>query len=236
METTVRPIKPLGQRAYGSIPHLPGSRRGPADKGLSGQQAAICTHAARDKHDLIIVQEKLDGSNCSVAKIGGAIVALGRAGYPASTSQYEQHKLFASWVEANDDRFDALLNEGERCCGEWLAQAHGTRYALTHEPYVIFDLMRGALRQTWAEVDARCFSRFVTPRLLHIGGPVSIGDIVRVLEPSGHGATDPVEGAVWRVERRGVVDFLGKYVRPGKVDGWLLPELNGGVTTWNWQP
>lgn len=33
--------KPLGHKAYGSIAHLPGSRRGPADKGLSEKQASI---------------------------------------------------------------------------------------------------------------------------------------------------------------------------------------------------
>lgn len=227
--------KPLGQKAYGSIPHLPGSRRGPADKGLSESQAQICTHKARDRHDLIIVQEKLDGSNTSVAKINGEIVALGRAGYRANTSQYPQHHLFHDWVELNRSRFDALLNEGERCVGEWLAQAHGTRYALPHEPYVIFDLMRGTERSPWMEVLKRA-AGFVTPRELHIGPPISIEAILSVLEPSGHGAIDPVEGAVWRVERKGVVDFLGKYVRPEKVDGSLLPELHDGVTTWNWQP
>jgi hypothetical protein len=34
MNTREKPHKPLGKKAYGSIPHLPGSRRGPADKGL----------------------------------------------------------------------------------------------------------------------------------------------------------------------------------------------------------
>ena len=235
MSTITKPVKPLGQKAYGSIPHLPGSRRGPADKGLSESQASICTTKARDRHDVIIVQEKLDGSNCSVAKVGGDILALGRAGYLAETSPYEQHHLFARWVKDNYGRFDALLNEGERCVGEWLAQAHGTRYALPHEPYVIFDIMRGTERAPWEVVEGRC-SGFKTPRVIRVGGPMAIDEMLAVLEPSGHGALDPVEGAVWRVERRGAVDFLGKYVRPDKVDGWLLPEFCGGVTTWNWRP
>lgn len=182
-----------------------------------------------------MVQEKLDGSNCSVAKVAGKIVALGRAGYLASTSPFEQHHLFADWVANNETRFCALLDEGERRVGEWLAQAHSTRYNLPHEPYVIFDLMRGATRQPWEKVKARC-GDFILPRVLHVGGPLSIEAALAILEPSGHGAIEPVEGAVWRVERRGVVDFLGKYVRPEKVDGSLLPEINGGVTTWNWRP
>lgn len=232
METSTKPEKPLGQKSYGSIPHLPGSRRGPADKGLSEQQASICTHKSRDRHDVIVVQEKLDGSNCSVAKLNGKIFALGRAGYRAITSRFEQHHKFDSWVQHNSDRFDALLREGERCVGEWLAQAHGTRYALTHEPFVIFDIMRGSERTPWLDCATR-LNGFVIPRVIHHGGPVSIETILAVLEPSGHGAIDPVEGAVWRVERKGVVDFLGKYVRPEKVDGAYLPEVNGGVTTWN---
>lgn len=55
-----------------------------------------------------------------------------------------------------------------------------------------------------------------------------------------YGATDPVEGCVWRVERRGVVDFLTKYVRPDKIDGSYLPkEIDGvmhGEPIWNWRP
>jgi len=49
-----------------------------------------------------------------------------------------------------------------------------------------------------------------------------------------HGALDPVEGAVWRVERKGVIDFLVKYVRPDKIDGDFLPEISGKEPVWNW--
>lgn len=53
-------IKPLNKKAYGSIPHLPQSRLGPKDIGISPGQAKICTIKARDRNDTIIVQEKLD--------------------------------------------------------------------------------------------------------------------------------------------------------------------------------
>lgn len=193
METTeyTKPKKPLGQRAYGSIPHLPGSRRGPADKGLSDQQARILTEKGRDKHDIIIVEEKLD----------------------------------------------ALLNEGERCVGEWLMEAHGTLYKLPHEPFVIFDIITGYVRSLSAPMKARCAAQnFVTPRVLHVGEPISIEKVLTMLEPSGHGAIDGVEGAVWRVERKGVVDFLGKYVRPDKVDGKYLETISGNAPIYNWTP
>jgi len=104
-------FKPLGIRAYGHIPHLPGSRLGPGDHKVHEGQARIATEKARDRHDRIIVQEKLDGSCVSVAKINGEIVPLGRAGYRAVSSPYEMHIRFATWVyePAVLARFEALL-------------------------------------------------------------------------------------------------------------------------------
>ncbi len=232
--------KPLGRKSYGSIPHLPGSRRGPGDHGCDEGTARIATVKVRDKHDTVIVQEKIDGSNVSVCKVNGEIIALGRAGYRAGTSKYEQHQMFAAWVASRWRRFDAVLEEGERLCGEWLAQAHGTRYDLPHEPFVAFDLMRGTRRLIYDEFIERVrVQRFVTPRLLYKGpDALQVAMAMRLTTPSGHGAIDPVEGCVWRVERnrlidkhsgkrKSVVDFLVKYVRPDKVDGCYLPEVSG---------
>lgn len=231
------PDKPLGQRAYGSIPHLPGSRRGHADKGLSEQQARILTEKPRDKHDLITVQEKLDGSCVSVAKLDGKILALIRAGYMANSSNYKQHHAFALWVERNQARFDALLDEGDRCVGEWLMEAHGTIYNLPHEPFVVFDIMRGHERTQAAVVRVRCkMVELITPRIIHVGEPISIEKVLTMLEPSGHGAVDGVEGAVWRVERKGITDFLGKFVRMSKVDGKYLESVSGKPPIYNWTP
>lgn len=88
---------------------------------------------------------------------------------------------------------------------------------------------------------------FVTPTLLHRGGPLSLDETLKCLGERGfHGSLDPVEGAVWRVERdkptgkkgerRRIMDCLVKYVRPGKLDGMYLPELSGQESVWNWRP
>lgn len=231
-------VKPLGYRAYGSIPHLPGSRRGPADTGVNEGQYRICCERVRDRHDLIIVQEKLDGSNVAAAKVSGQIIALTRAGYLATTSPYEQHHLWAFWVRRNEGRLSEILQEGERLCGEWLAQAHGTRYTLEYprEPFVAFDLMRGQERAPFAEFIERIMGAFCMPPLAHRGGALAVTDVLERLGAGGYGAADPIEGAVWRVERKGKVDFLAKYVRPDKVDGHLLPEMSGNPAVWNWRP
>ena len=190
--------KPLGYKSYGHIPHLPGSRMGPGDHKCSEGQNLIATSRPRDRHDIIIVQEKVDGSNVGVAKINGQIVPLTRAGYRAETSPFEQHHLFASWVlnPERHERFNALLNEGERVCGEWLAQAHGTRYNLLHEPFVAFDLMTGTERIPWSEFKIRVLPFFIIPNTVHEGSSLSVEKAMELLKISGHGALDPVEGAV----------------------------------------
>ncbi len=209
---------------------------GPGDHHCHEGQEEICTNRLRDRHDLIIVTEKLDGSNVGVALVEDKILALGRAGYLASTSKFEQHQLFAVWVRENEERFRAALLPGERIVGEWLAQAHGTRYRLRHEPFVVFDLMEGEKRLPWAKIE-ELGELFTVAHVIQKGGPVSVGLGFEALgEHGAHGAIDPVEGMVWRVERKGEFDFMAKFVRPDKVDGLYLPEVSGGEAIWNWRP
>ena len=126
----------------------------------------------RDRHDHVVVQEKLDGSCVAVARLDGGLHALTRSGNPASGSRFEHHRLFAAWVRVHDARLRALLAHGERVVGEWLALAHGTRYALPHEPFVAFYLMTGGARVTHDELTARAdAAALTTPRVLSSGPP-----------------------------------------------------------------
>jgi len=244
------PTKPLGRRAYGSIPHLPGSRLGAGDHHITEGQARICLEKCRP-NDTIVVQSKLDGSCVSVAKIGGVCIPLIRAGYRAVSSKYKQHRMFDLWVMQNLARFDAILAEGERICGEWLAQAHGTRYNLPHEPFVAFDILTEVpyetaegkvllhdMRLCYAEFKKRVEAYLPIPRLLfHGSSSYSVEEALRALEDrSTHGEIDEAEGAVWRVETDGEVNFLAKYVRHDKVDGKYLPVRTGASEIWNWLP
>jgi len=230
--------KPLGRKNYGHIPHLPDSRMGLGDHQCGEGHARIATVKRRDNHDEVIVQEKLDGANVGVARVDDVLHPIGRAGWPAVSSPWEQHHHFHNWVFANQDRFLAVLQNGERLCGEWLAQAHGTRYALPHEPFVAFDLMIGERRLPYGEFCQRIQAgAFIRPHLVSRGPAVPVEWVLLELGKYGfHGALDPVEGAVWRVQRKGEVDFLVKYVRPDKVDGFYLPEQTGQDAVWNWRP
>ena len=236
----MKPIKPLGQKAYGSIPHLPSSKLGEGDHHCHEGQAIICTLKTRNKHDLIIVQEKYDGSNVAITKKYGKILALTRSGYLASTSPYEQHYFFANWVEKNESKFNDLLNEGERICGEWMLQAHGLLYKIAKEPFIAFDFF-GANNNRFVYhefIKKVADYDITTPRLIYCDNkPISIEIAFEVLKikNSDHpvNCVGTPEGLVYRVEHKGKVDFLAKYVRPDFQTGIYLPEISGKPTVWN---
>ena len=228
--------KPLGRKNYGSIGHLPCSRMGPADHSVHEGQQRIATEKVRDKHDLVIVTEKVDGSNVGIANVDGQILALGRSGYLAQSSKYEQHQLFAAWVREREEFWRRVLAQGERLVGEWLAQAHGTVYTLPKGPFVAFDLMSDTHRFPFGELCTLCLVNDIPmPKLLHKGGALSVEDAMKLHGPGDHGCDEP-EGVVYRIERNGKFDFMAKWVRPDKVDGKYLPEISGTDPIWNWHP
>lgn len=240
----MKPKKPLGCKAYGSIGHLPQSRLGPGDWSVHEGQARICLEKPR-KGDRIIVTEKLDGACMAVANIDGQIVALSRYGYLAADALYEHLVEFVPYVDARRNVFSALLRPGERICGEWLALAHGTKYDCKSEffsPFVAFDIIRDGKRILTDEFNSRMASGGLTrATAIHDDAfTCSIEKALSVLGEFGfHGAIEPIEGAVWRVEREGRVDFLAKYVRQDKIDGKYLPNVTnnvtGGESIWNWR-
>ncbi len=229
--------KPLGRKTYGSIPHIRGSRAdNPGDHYISDGQACIATEMIRDRHDLVVVQEKLDGSCVGVALLNHQLVPLGRAGWPAVSSPHFQHQLFHNWVLENSTRFHEVLWEGDCLVGEWLAQAHGTCYDLMdRDPFVAFDLFRDSKRlvhhRFCQHVEGGDIAR---APLLNAGMSCSIDTAFKKLGEHGHyGAVGVPEGCIWRVERNGRVDFLCKFVRSDHESGKYLFNAN---PHWNWYP
>lgn len=224
-----------GLRAYDSIAHLPGSRMTAADHRATANVAAACLEESGDTSVQVIVQEKLDGSCMAVWRDGGQLIATARSGRLARESELVQHRLFGLWVDSRRDRFLTVLRDGERLVGEWLALAHGTRYALPHDPFVVFDLFAGDRPLSVDRLVERIGTAFILPRIVCRGSPQPIASVLARLDPSGHGALDPVEGAVWRVERSGCPAAIAKWVRPEKDDGKYLPGA-GSSPAWNWRP
>jgi len=220
--------KPIGGKSYGSIPHLSNSRVGPGDYHCHEGQERIATVQARDGKDHIIVQEKMDGSNVGIARIDGKLYPLTRKGYIANTSPYSQHHIFYDWVMGLEDNF-AFLKDGERVCGEWLLQAHGTIYAHLKSVLYVFDLFRNNQRVGLTEYKERLSNcGFWFAPAIWEGGPIAVADAMSLVGEHGCGlALDGPEGVVYRVYRNDKFDFLCKYVRQDKIDGKYLPEKSG---------
>jgi hypothetical protein len=240
-ERSPLPAKPLGGKAYGSIPHLPGSKFGDRqDRGVPAGEDLLYLNRPHPG-DRIVVQEKLDGSCCGVLKQNGKIVALIRNGRPAAWSIWRQHRMFARWVREREDLFAACLDDGDRVVGEWLALAHGTRYDLTgRQPFVIFDYFRGGRRipADRAECHVVAHGLAFVPTLAYGPTAVPIPDALALLGEHGrYGALDPAEGVVYRRETLDGQIFLAKYVRPTAEPGrYLTGDDDPDKAVWNWRP
>jgi len=231
--------KILATKAYHTIHHLPTSRLGSSERCISDHQYKLLTDKAyQQEGNEVIVQEKLDGSCVCAYRKDDQLFALGRAGDLAENSPNESRRLWAAWLLQNEDRFMAVLNNGERLCGEWLAMVHGTHYNLTHEPFVGFDLFTAenvavgyhTLKQRLATAD------IILPYLIHSGEPISLDFALEKLGQGHHGSTDQPEGLIWRLERAGKPAFKAKYVRHDKEDGCYLTEKTGEPEQWNRYP
>ncbi len=109
-------------------------------------------------------------------------------------------------------------------------------------PFVAFDIFREGKRVLWDEFDHRVAGAEISRafRIHDAAAPCTIDMALNQLSPPPdtidlygyHGAQEDVEGAVWRVEREGRVDFLAKYVRPSKVDGKYFSKFSGQPEIW----
>lgn len=229
-------MKVLQGRNYGSIPHLLNSKLGEHDKYIHKGQDAIIRNGGRDRHDLVHVSLKVDGTNVGVLRRGEKLIAVQRHGFDCSSSPREQHHKFCEFVEENRQQFFQLLNDGDRIVGEWLYQASGIIYDIKCDPFLPFDIFKAdGRRMQWNEMvlHVSANSRFEPPPSISYGfkegQPTQYPTL---LELSKHSKVTPIschnhEGLVYRVERKGVFDYMAKWVIDSFVPGKFLPGVGG---------
>lgn len=250
------PTKLLGYKPYNSIPHLLGSRLGEGDRHLQGKQGLYMVQSfPEDGRFFLFIEEKMDGSNCTVVRLNGEIRTLGRAGYDCAGSNQEQHRMFNRWVMKNKEKFEELLpNELDRCAGEWMALAHGTIYPNLESPYMIFDLFMTnngkydfdtGVRKLSAGPHPVQFPTSLRRQLVDAAGLVSVP--LRKVSTTAVSAEDALklvddnaEGVVYRLEKVSKNHIfskpylIAKIVKMEKEDGKYL--RNGQENNiWNWK-
>lgn len=216
-------------KSYGSIPHLSTSKlTQQADKKIDPGQEKILLEKVRDKHDTIIVTEKIDGSNVGVIRKNGQLIPITRSGYTCLSSPHKQHHMFDTWVNNRRNNFD-FLPEGWRVCGEWCAMSHGTIYDLkNNSPFVVFDIIDDSNKRIpYVETLDLILGKLSTVPFIHIGVGKSIPlEVVFNLLGANfnYGFPGEVEGVVYRCERKGQFDFAAKWVRSDKEDGKYMKQ------------
>lgn len=228
--------KILPYKTYFKIGHLLKSRLGPSDKHVDQGTNDNLTKELPNQQSCVIVQEKLDGSNVSVAKHKGKLYALGRSGYDCAQSNQEQHRMFHQYMLDNLTHLNVYLKDGDHIVGEWLALAHGTLYPGLVFPFWGLDYFKQNKRQSiLVAYQFFSFVRIPTPGILHIGGACTPERAQRIMEKR-HPGRD-YEGFVYRLEEAGECKSIAKYVRPGKEDGKYLVDNKNNPSfepIWNW--
>lgn len=232
---TIHPIKILSYKTYNSIGHLSSSRLGESDSKIDQNTENLLVKQTAGGHQLVIVQEKIDGSNVCVVNQNGKLFALSRSGYNCETSNQEQHRMFHDYMMKHYDRFYSLLpTHDSRVVGEWTALAHGTIYIDVEDPFVAFDLYQ-KIDNVIQPLPFKDFTTLVAiagfkqPQILHMGGACPIAKAMKKLDKYRPDS----EGLVYRLEENFKPKIIAKYVKHDKVDGKYLKD---GQQIWNWRP
>ncbi len=203
-------------RSYASIKHLPGSKMiNDEDRLLGKQEISLFCERRRSSSDIVIVTEKVDGMNVSVLKKDDKLYPLSRKGYDVRTNDKEWIKLFAKFVEINEDRFMDMLENNQRCCGEWMIKTHTIQYKLPHEPFIPFDIIDlDSNRLRYVEFRNLVeFYNFTPAGLIHIGESISPDIVISLMGRGYHGAINGIpEGIVYKYENLDGYVCSGKFV------------------------
>ena len=230
-EETGLPIqKPLDYKTYNSIGHLSGSRLGPKDRHIDKKQEEYLTIKFPEHQKCFLyIEEKMDGSNVTVVRLNGELVALGRSGYKCETSNQEQHRMFARYVQNNLAKFDKLLpNEHDRVVGEWMALAHGTIYKSLAAPFMAFDLYLNKVQQSVTRRQIQVFKAGLenVPSLWASSNSLSIDKALNLCSKNAEGVIYRLEKIQKKNDRAAdyIPWIIAKVVRLEKEDGKYLED------------
>lgn len=120
---------------YPRTQHIEGSRLQPGDEDLS----AVSFTAIKGRH--LVVEEKVDGSNCAVSFSGEGDLLLQSRGHYLTGGKRERHfALFKTWATTHAVEFRDLLGSRYIMYGEWLYAKHTVFYDRLSHYFMEFDI------------------------------------------------------------------------------------------------
>ena len=210
---------------YPRTPHLFGSRGTDDDKHL-GRRASRAFVA----DPLLIVEEKIDGTNVGIHFTSAGRMVLQARGHELTEGMHPQYDLFKQWANVKRSFLETLLGDRRIPYGEWMYARHSLHYqALPHYFFAfdIFDKERGCFQDLETRRQMLDGSGLQTVPVIH-RGPASEDKLRELIGPSAFGAMfenpvsgradDLMEGLYLRTEADGVVTGRAKIVRPEFVE------------------
>ena len=225
-------VRPLGVVSrYSSIKHIQGSRM-QSDDSMHPIQLCERFITPYDQNDGLFVyaQEKLDGANVGITLEHGRPIALTRAGYKATGSNYLVHSQFAKWVANCYIDFTDVISPGEILRGEWLGYRHSLSYSLdsARSPFYAFDIMHGKCHMPMAKFMLRCAGQQLLQTVPQVGNSlkgygINFASAWQEAKRLSLCESEP-EGLVFRLESEDSVHEIGKWVRHDFVPGEYLKQ------------
>ena len=194
---------------YPRTPHITGSRLQPGDEDLLS--------VAMETLDLLplVVEEKLDGSNCAVSFDPHGNLILQSRGHALTGGPRErQFDLFKRWASHHTAWLREALGSRYVMYGEWLFARHTIPYDALPHYFLEFDIL---------DREAHQFLSTERRQAMLAGGPVVSApvlaagrniDLVQQLGRSTCSSYEAMEGVYVKHEEHGCVIGRFKYVRP----------------------
>lgn len=230
-------IEKVIPRNFGHIGHLQGSKMiDSEDKMLPLDVQDIFVHKKRDKNDIVIVTEKIDGMNAGVVKRAGELFGVNRKGYPTRTMGLVRNELsllgkcWDIWIDLHKDVYNDILKDGERLVFENCIIKHTLSYRFQTDPvFLLAKYNADGSRVSYSELRHIGKSYGLTmPPLLNYGCAIAT-EIVLSQYPNGlAGSRDKIEGIVYIYEHNNKFQGSAKYVSNKRMG---TPQPN--LTTFN---
>jgi hypothetical protein len=195
---------------YPRTPHLAGSRIQPGDEDLDAVAVELL-------HGLpIVVEEKLDGSNCGLSfDEDGRLLLQSRGHILTGGPRERQFDLFKRWANHHVFAFNRILGTRYVMYGEWLYARHTIYYDRLPHYFLEFDVLDKE-RDEFLSTDRRqallAGSGVVSVPLLGIG---SVSGLAQYIGRSHCSSSNIMEGLYVKHEESGRVHARYKFVREG---------------------
>lgn len=224
-------------RNFGLIGHLRGSKMiDKEDKLLSEEQQIKYAKRKRDKNDVIIITEKIDGMNAGIVKLNGLLYPINRKGYDVRLMGrlHKEVKLlgetWAAWVDEHYSLYDAILDEKEHLVFENCIIQHSLKYKFKCEPVFLLAKYNSKNKKINYKnlTDLAQKNNIQQPPLLNIGIAIPPELIINQYPKGKVGVRGEIEGIVYNYEHNEEHESCAKYV-----SNPLMGTIESGLNYYN---